>query len=158
MPPKKRTRDDTDHADDIRRFSTVDFQAQLLKSPDLMPTSLTPLEKQIITLKRQHPNTVLLVECGYKMIFYGRDAEIAAKYLRIVCYRRENSCFHTASIPVQRTAHHVGALVRVGLKVGVVKQIETASARAEEGAKGGSVFERSVIGVFTRATWPIYCG
>jgi DNA mismatch repair protein MSH3 len=46
---------------------------------------LTPMEKQIIEIKRNHMDTILLVEVGYKFRFFGEDARIAAKELSIVC-------------------------------------------------------------------------
>lgn len=46
---------------------------------------LTPMEKQVIEIKRKHMDTVLVVEVGYKFRFFGEDAKIAAKELSIVC-------------------------------------------------------------------------
>ena len=42
---------------------------------------LTPFEDQVVQINKKHPDKVLLVECGYKYKFLGRDAEIAAKVL-----------------------------------------------------------------------------
>jgi DNA mismatch repair protein MSH3 len=46
---------------------------------------LTPLEKQVIEIKRKHMDAVLVIEVGYKFRFFGEDARIAAKELSIVC-------------------------------------------------------------------------
>jgi DNA mismatch repair protein MSH3 len=46
---------------------------------------LTPMELQFLEIKRQHLDTVLIVEVGYKFRFFGEDARIAAKELSIVC-------------------------------------------------------------------------
>ena len=46
---------------------------------------LTPLEKQVLEIKRKHIDTVLVVEVGYKFRFFGEDARIAARELSIVC-------------------------------------------------------------------------
>lgn len=46
---------------------------------------LTPMEKQVIDIKRKHKDTVLVVEVGYKFRFFGEDARVAAKELSIVC-------------------------------------------------------------------------
>lgn len=46
---------------------------------------LTPLEKQVIEIKRKHMDTILVVEVGYKFRFFGEDARTAAKELSIVC-------------------------------------------------------------------------
>ena len=42
---------------------------------------LTPLEQQVKALKDKHPDTLLMVECGYRYRFFGKDAEKAAKIL-----------------------------------------------------------------------------
>ena len=55
---------------------------------DLVPEQPpTPLEKQVRDLKRRHPRLLLMVECGYRFRFFGRDAEIAASLLNITCSR-----------------------------------------------------------------------
>ena len=46
---------------------------------------LTPMEKQVIEIKRKHLDTVMAIQVGYKFHFYGEDARIAAKELNIVC-------------------------------------------------------------------------
>ena len=46
---------------------------------------LTPMEKQVLDIKRQHSDTLLVVEVGYKFRFFGEDARTAAKELGIVC-------------------------------------------------------------------------
>lgn len=48
-------------------------------------SKLTPMEKQVIDIKRKHMDTVLVVEVGYKFRFFGEDARVAAKELSIVC-------------------------------------------------------------------------
>ena len=46
---------------------------------------LTPMEKQVIEIKKKHMDTVLVIEVGYKFRFFGEDARVAAKELSIVC-------------------------------------------------------------------------
>lgn len=48
-------------------------------------TKLTPMERQILDIKRKHIDTILVVEVGYKFRFFGEDARVAAKELGIVC-------------------------------------------------------------------------
>lgn len=48
-------------------------------------SKLTPMEKQVIEIKRKHKDTVLVIEVGYKFRFFGEDARTAAKELGIVC-------------------------------------------------------------------------
>lgn len=65
----------------------------------------TPLEQQVVAIKAQHPDAVLFVECGYKYRFFGEDAEVASKLLRIGCFPDHN--FMTASIPTHRLHVHL---------------------------------------------------
>ncbi|GMH38216.1 hypothetical protein BSKO_06100 [Bryopsis sp. KO-2023] len=109
----------------------------------------TPLEKQVVKLKEENPGVVLLIEVGYKMRFFGEDAEIAAKCCNIYCYPDHN--FMTASFPVPRLPIHVRRLVENGHKVGVVRQTESAAAKAVSQNKN-SVFERKLVAMHTRAT------
>lgn len=48
-------------------------------------SKLTPMEKQVLEIKRSHMDTLLVVEVGYKFRFFGEDARVAAKELSIVC-------------------------------------------------------------------------
>jgi DNA mismatch repair protein MSH3 len=43
------------------------------------------MEIQFLEIKRQHMDTLLIMEVGYKFRFFGEDARIAAKELSIVC-------------------------------------------------------------------------
>jgi DNA mismatch repair ATPase MutS len=47
----------------------------------------------------------LLLQVGYKMRFFGEDAETASRVCNIYCYPDHN--FMTASIPVHRLPIHV---------------------------------------------------
>lgn len=42
-------------------------------------STYTPLEQQVMELKKQHKDALLAVECGYKYRFFGEDAEVRAK-------------------------------------------------------------------------------
>ena len=74
-------------------------------------THLTPLEQQFVSIKAVHPDALLFVECGYKYRFFGEDAEVAAKVLKISCYPDHN--FATASIPSFRLNIHLRRYVRL---------------------------------------------
>ncbi|CAE6520424.1 unnamed protein product [Rhizoctonia solani] len=77
------------------------------KVEEIGPAGLkyTPLEKQILALKKQHEDAILLFEVGYKFRFFGEDARVASKELGIACFMDKN--FLTASIPVHRRDVHV---------------------------------------------------
>ncbi|CAK7210882.1 Mismatch repair protein msh3 [Sporothrix bragantina] len=124
---------------------------------------LTPMEVQYLAIKRQHLDTVLVVEVGYKFKFFGEDARTAARVLNIVCipgkvrYDEHPSEAHldrfaSASIPVPRLPVHVKRLVAAGLKVGVVRQMETAALK-RVGDNRSTPFVRQLTNVYTKGTY-----
>ena len=124
---------------------------------------LTPMEKQFLEIKRQHLDTILIVEVGYKFKFFGEDARAAAKELSIVCipgkmrYDEHSSESHldrfaSASIPVHRLHVHVKRLVGAGHKVGVVRQLETAALKAA-GDNRNAPFTRKLTNLYTKGTY-----
>ncbi|KAL2351758.1 DNA mismatch repair protein MSH3 [Cryomyces antarcticus] len=126
-------------------------------------SKLTPMEKQILDIKRKHMDTVLAVEVGYKYRFFGEDARIAAKELGIVCipgkYRYDEHSseahidrFASASFPTHRLHVHVKRLVAAGHKVGVVRQLETAALK-KVGDNRNTPFVREITNVYTKGTY-----
>lgn len=124
---------------------------------------LTPMERQVIDIKRKHMDTLLVVEVGYKFRFFGEDARIAAKELSIVCipgkFRFDEhpseahiDRFASASVPVHRLHVHVKRLVSAGHKVGVVRQLETAALKAA-GDNRNKAFERGLTNLYTKGTY-----
>ncbi|KAJ2725021.1 Mismatch repair protein msh3 [Coemansia sp. Benny D115] len=99
----------------------------------------TPLEQQVLEIKKQHPDTLLAVEVGYKYRFFGEDARIASRVLGIMCTTANN--FYNASIPSPRLLVHTRRLVYAGFRVGVVRQKQV-----------GSTFERYLAEVLTAGT------
>jgi DNA mismatch repair protein MSH3 len=98
-------------------------------------SKLTPMEKQVIEIKKAHMDTLLVVEVGYKFRFFGEDARIAS-----------------ASIPVHRLHVHVKRLVAAGHKVGVVRQLETAALKAV-GDNKNAPFVRKLTNLYTKGTY-----
>jgi DNA mismatch repair protein MSH3 len=64
---------------------------------------LTPMELQVLDIKRKHMDTLLIIEVGYKFRFFGQDARVAAKELGIVCipgrFRYDERRFPICSCP-----------------------------------------------------------
>ncbi|KAJ6546536.1 DNA mismatch repair protein MSH3 [Mycena vulgaris] len=110
----------------------------------------TPLEKQVLRLKKENPSALLMVEVGYKYVFFGDDAKVAAKELGMVCFTDRN--FLVASIPVHRRDIHLKKLLSQGWKVGIVQQVETAALK-KAGDNRNEVFERKLVHLFTAATY-----
>ena len=126
-------------------------------------SKLTPMEKQVLEIKRAHMDTLLVIEVGYKFRFFGEDARIAAKELSIVCipgkFRYDEhpseaqlDRFASASVPVHRLHVHVKRLVAAGHKVGVVRQLETAALKAV-GENRNAPFTRKLTNLYTKGTY-----
>lgn len=124
---------------------------------------LTPLERQVVEIKRKNPDTLLVVEVGYKFRFFGEDARIASQVLSIMCipgkmrFDEHSSEAHldkfaSASIPTHRLHVHVKRLVTAGHKVGVVRQVETAALKAA-GDNRNAPFERKLTNLYTKGTY-----
>ena len=112
--------------------------------------NFTPLEQQVLQLKAQYPDMLLLVEVGYKMKFFEQDARIASQVLNIACYTEKNLL--TAMVPVTRMHFHIKRLIAQGYKVGISRQIETRALKAASGAMH-KPFDRKVTAVYTSSTW-----
>jgi len=87
--------------------------AKSSKKPTMVGPSgqaYTPLENQILDLKKENPGTVLMVEVGYRYKFFGDDAKVAAKELGMVAFNDRN--FLVASIPIHRRDIHLKKYVQ----------------------------------------------
>ncbi|KAL4160589.1 hypothetical protein PRNP1_001156 [Phytophthora ramorum] len=118
------------------------------------PPPLSDMEKQVVTLRKTHPDTLLLFECGYRMRIFAQDAENAAAVLGIRAMQHRS--FLEASVPVHRTLFHARRLTHAGFKVGVVKQKDSAAMRATNKVPGAKrkPLQRFVAEIYTRATIP----
>ncbi|WFC98519.1 Mismatch repair protein msh3 [Malassezia yamatoensis] len=117
------------------------------------PVKYTPLELQILQLKKEHPGVLLLVEVGYKMKFYQEDARVASRVLNILieaCFPEKN--LQSAMIPVPRLSVHVKRLVAAGYKVGVCRQTETRALKAAT-ENANKPFTRALTALYTASTW-----
>ncbi|PBK96664.1 hypothetical protein ARMGADRAFT_988633 [Armillaria gallica] len=110
----------------------------------------TPLEKQVLQLKKENAGTVLMVEVGYKYRFFGDDAKVASKELGMVSFNDRN--FLVASIPSHRRDIHLKKLLSQGYRVGIVQQTETAALK-KIGDNRNAPFERKLTGLYTATTF-----
>ncbi|KAJ4433160.1 hypothetical protein ANN_15417, partial [Periplaneta americana] len=72
----------------------------------------TPLEQQVLELKRKHGGMILMIQTAYKYTFFGEDAEVASRVLNIMVTQHHN--FLTAVIPTVRLHVHIRRLVEEG--------------------------------------------
>jgi DNA mismatch repair protein MSH3 len=50
-------------------------------------TKFTPLENQYVEIKKKYPDTLLLIEVGYKFRFFGEDAKVRRLKAQVVDWR-----------------------------------------------------------------------
>ena len=111
-------------------------------------------------LKEKYPDTLLMVECGYRYRFFGKDAEKAAKILDIIAHPDSvgsGLLGLTASVPTfNGHKNYVRKLVLQGEKVGVVSQTETSAEKKvnKNSSKTSSgPFSREVTEIYTASTF-----
>ena len=108
----------------------------------------TPMMRQYLRIKAEHPDTLLFYRMGdFYELFYG-DAERAAKLLDITLTTRGESAgapIPMAGVPVHAVESYLARLVRLGESVAICEQI------GDPGASKGPV-ERQVVRVVTPGT------
>ncbi|GAA6050091.1 hypothetical protein JCM3770_001365 [Rhodotorula araucariae] len=110
----------------------------------------TPLEQQVVALRKANPGVLLVVEVGYKFRFFDEDAQTASRVLNIACFPSQHML--TASIPTHRVDFHVKRLLNAGYKVGIVRQQETAALKKASDNRSAP-FTRALSALYTSATF-----
>ncbi|PPQ79804.1 LOW QUALITY PROTEIN: hypothetical protein CVT26_012571 [Gymnopilus dilepis] len=154
MVVDKSSESDNESEDRFQKLS--EMFSNPAKSARAKATSKRPIARsskgkavEILQLKRENEGTVLFVEVGYKYVFYGDDAKIAAKELGMVAHMDRN--FLVASIPVHRRDVHLKKLLSRGYRVGIISQIETAALKKISDNRNAP-FERRLTHLYTAAT------
>lgn len=87
----------------------------------------TPLMKQYVAIKRQHPDAILLFRVGDFYETFGEDAIKASEILGITLTRRANgaaSYVELAGFPHHALDTYLPKLVRAGQRVAICEQLE----------------------------------
>lgn len=131
-------------------------------------TKLNATEFQWYEIKKQHRDTLLFVQVGYKYHIYGEDAEIAHAQTRLFLSPGITNLRDIASdgavqpgskfiklayssFPVHRIDFYTKQLVEKGFKVGHVQQMEVAALKSVENKKGPMI--RELTNTFTKGTY-----
>lgn len=88
---------------------------------------LTPMMKQFLDLKAQHPDAVMLFRCGDFYETYSDDAVIAAEILGITLTKRANGqgkFVEMAGFPHHALDTYLPKLIRAGKRVAICDQLE----------------------------------
>ncbi|KAI5960265.1 MSH3 [Candida margitis] len=117
-------------------------------------TKLTPLENQIIELTESHPDKMLLIQVGYKYKVFGENAKHVSKCLNIMYVPASDRRFAYCSFPDTRLHINLQRILNSGVKVGIVKQMESAIVKEiDKVGKSGDLMKREVTGVYTKGTY-----
>ncbi len=129
---------------------------------------MTPLRRQYLRLKRQHPDTILFFRLGDFYETFDADAERAAQLLQITLTSREmgrGNRVPMAGVPAHAADTYIARLIAAGERVAVCEQVTPESQAptrngrvvtpdARRGARRAStsMMERKVVRVVTPGT------
>ena len=87
----------------------------------------TPMMKQFVSLKKKHPNAIMLFRCGDFYETFSTDAVLASEILGITLTRRANgkdNYVEMAGFPHHALDTYLPRLVRAGRRVAICDQLE----------------------------------
>ncbi|MFC4452756.1 DNA mismatch repair protein MutS [Deinococcus sonorensis] len=107
--------------------------------------TLPPMLEQYVALRDQHPDYLLLFQCGDFYETFGEDAERAARLMGLTLTHKSSKDFSTpmAGIPVRAADAHIERLLSQGVRVAVADQLEE---------PGSGLIERKVTQLLTPGT------
>ena len=108
--------------------------------------ALTPLRRQYLDIKQQHPEACLLFRLGDFYELFDDDAKIAAEELQIVLTSRDfgrSGRVPMAGVPHHAAAGYIARLIEAGHRVAVCEQVS---------APGNGLVDRAVTHVITPGT------
>jgi DNA mismatch repair protein MutS len=110
-------------------------------------SKVTPIRKQYLEIKRQHPDAIVLFRLGDFYETFDEDAEIAARELDLVLTGRnvgKGQRVPMAGVPHHAAEGYITKLIEKGYKVAVCEQIGTETVNG--------LMPRDVTRVFTAGT------
>ena len=106
----------------------------------------TPLRRQYLNLKRQHPDTILFFRLGDFYETFDEDAKLVARELQITLTSRpmaRGERVPMAGVPHHAVEHYLARLMAKGYRVAMAEQL---------GEPGSKMMEREVLRVLTPGT------
>ena len=107
----------------------------------------TPMMRQYLAIKAEHPDAILFYRMGDFYEMFLRDAEIAAPLLEIALTTRDRNKrdpIPMCGVPVANADPHLKRLAELGHRVAICEQVEDAKA-----ASGRRLVKRAVVEVVT---------
>ncbi len=108
---------------------------------------VTPIRKQYLRLKAQHPDAILFFRLGDFYETFDADAEIAARELDLVLTSRpvaKGVRVPMAGVPYHAVEHYIARLIEKGYRVAIAEQVGEVT--------GKGLVEREVVRVVTPGT------
>ncbi len=113
----------------------------------------SPMIEQYLTIKRQHPGTLLFFRMGDFYELFFEDAEVAAPALDIALTRRgrhEGRDIPMCGVPVHSAELYLQRLIRKGFKVAICEQLEDPAVARRRGSR--ALVARDVVRIVTPGT------
>ena len=117
-----------------------------------VPPAASPIRRQYLTLKRQHPDAILFFQLGDFYETFEEDARLVAEVCDIALTSREmgkGERVPMAGVPIHAAEVYLGRLVERGYHIAICQQMEEPSAAARVGS---TVVRREVTRVITPGT------
>lgn len=117
--------------------------------PKIDEKDLTPLMRQYLSIKKQHPDKLLLYRMGDFYELFFDDAETAARELDITLTARDKGPYGgkipLAGVPYHALDNYLPKLVKKGYKVAIAEQVE-------DPKKAKGIVKRDVVQIVTPGT------
>ncbi|OQY22227.1 MAG: DNA mismatch repair protein MutS [Anaerolineaceae bacterium 4572_32.2] len=97
-----------------------------------MPKKETPVRKQYLQIKAQHPDAILFFRLGDFYEAFDEDAEIAARELDLVLTSRpvsKGTRVPMAGVPYHAVEGYIARLIKKGYRVAIAEQVGEATGR-----------------------------
>ncbi len=120
----------------------------MLKTSVHAMQNATPMLRQYLELKKQHPGTLLFFRLGDFYELFNEDAVIGSRELEITLTARQKDSKNPipmCGVPHHAAANYISRLIKKGYRVAICEQTEAA-------AKGVKLVKREVVRVITPGT------
>lgn len=117
--------------------------------PDIPEKEMTPLMRQYLSIKKQHPDKILLYRMGDFYELFFDDAEVASRELDITLTARDKGPYGgkipLAGVPYHAIDNYLPKLVKKGYRVAIAEQVE-------DPKKAKGIVKREVVQIVTPGT------
>ena len=97
-------------------------------------SELTPMMKQYLSFKEQHPDKIIFFQVGDFYEIFFEDAVVAARAMDVVLTTRDSNKENPiplAGVPIHAADTYLNKLLHQGFKVALCEQVEEATQGAD---------------------------